>query len=54
MGGRRKEGTVGFHQQPIVRNGLRNCLQVLGILEGYDARQGDQQPQFEDFLTKLG
>ena len=53
MRDRREEGTVGFHQQPVLRNGLGNRLQVLGILEGYDSRQRDRQAQIEDFLAEL-
>ena len=51
---RREERRVGFDQQAVLRQFGRDGLQVLGILEGDDARQRDRQAQVEHLAGEVG
>ena len=51
---RREERGIGFHQQPVFGKLCSNGLQVLGVLEGYDARKRDCKSQIEYFAAEFG
>src|SRR3546814_11161670 len=53
MGNGRKEGLIGFDEQPFSWQACSSDLEIFCVLESHNARNADVEPKSQNFIDEI-